>query len=173
MSEMAQLRADRDRLVKELAEAKATLYWRCFHCDEIFTAEEAAREHFGPHELCSPACHIDIAEYRRMETVHQAHLSETDEASTAFHAMRADHAQALIREEEKGYSKGVADMNAALATAQTDIARLRETLETIDLRSRDPIHVAVDGGTQLVYAIDAIGRIGICARAALNPKEGT
>jgi hypothetical protein len=22
-------------------------YWRCFHCDEVFTTEEAAREHFG------------------------------------------------------------------------------------------------------------------------------
>ncbi len=107
-----------DRAEKERDEADAQ--WRCFHCDDVFTTREAAAGHFGPDCGCEAACRIDIAEYRRMEEVHNRHLTETDEASVAYYAQAADHRQALIREEQKGYDKGVADMRAELAEAKRD-----------------------------------------------------
>ena len=30
--------------------------WTCFHCNETFTEEPAARAHFGPHEGYLPGC---------------------------------------------------------------------------------------------------------------------
>lgn len=47
--------------------------WRCFHCDELFTDSEAAREHFGADQMAQPGCLIEggpgvLAELRKMET---------------------------------------------------------------------------------------------------------
>lgn len=30
--------------------------WRCFHCDDVYTDEAAAREHFGVHQAMKPLC---------------------------------------------------------------------------------------------------------------------
>lgn len=76
--------------------------WRCFHCDEVFTAEEAAREHFGPDCTYTPACKIDIAEYRRMEQANR---------------MQANRIVALLEEEERGYEKGLLEAQALRAAS--------------------------------------------------------
>ena len=81
--------------------------WRCFHCDECFTTKEAALEHFGPHELADPACQIDIGRFREMETYFERCQAEDSDSDRQFYAMRADHAQALKREEEKGFERGL------------------------------------------------------------------
>lgn len=101
--------------------------WRCFHCDEVFTDEAAAREHFGPSELCSPGCHIGIAEYRRMEELHRAHMAEDSDMHRRLYALRAEHQTALRREEEKGYARGLQDArNEANAHETTDWRAIRE-----------------------------------------------
>ena len=83
--------------------------WRCFHCDEVFATREAAQEHFGPNEDHQPACQIDITKFREMESFCARCLAEDSDKDREFHGMRADHAQALIAEEQKGYDKGVKD----------------------------------------------------------------
>lgn len=37
--------------------------WRCFHCDEVFTTEESAREHFGEDPDEPAACQRGPAEF--------------------------------------------------------------------------------------------------------------
>lgn len=105
--------------------------WRCFHCDEVFMDREAALEHFGPHCLRDPACQIDIKKFREMEEMHERELAEDSDSHRQFYSMQADHSRALIREGQKGYDKGVADMRAELAAAVTraeDAERERDAL---------------------------------------------
>jgi hypothetical protein len=83
--------------------------WRCFHCDEVFATVEGAREHFGASEIAEPACKIDMAEYRRLENQQASCHAECCEEAKRYFAMQADHARALIREEQKGYDKGLKD----------------------------------------------------------------
>ena len=41
--------------------------WRCFQCDELFTDEVAARDHFGQSVLLSPlCCDHSLATYRQV-----------------------------------------------------------------------------------------------------------
>jgi len=81
--------------------------WRCFHCDKVFTTIKAAREHFGPHELADPACQIDIAKFREMERYYQRCLAEDSDSERAWHAKSAEHARALLAEEQKGFDCGL------------------------------------------------------------------
>lgn len=46
--------------------------WRCFYCDAVFTDTESAALHFGTGGMArhdEPACRIDIAKYREMESL--------------------------------------------------------------------------------------------------------
>jgi hypothetical protein len=86
---------------------RARRSWRCFHCDEVFKTIEAAREHFGTHELADPACQIDIAKFREMEHYHERCLAEDSDSERAWHAKSADHARALSGEEQKGFDRGL------------------------------------------------------------------
>lgn len=83
--------------------------WRCFHCDEIFTTSEAATEHFGRSEYQKPGCQIDIAEYRAMEQRMKRYNEEDSDMHRQIYGMQSDHSQALLREEEKGYARGLVD----------------------------------------------------------------
>jgi hypothetical protein len=92
--------------------AAAPKEWRCFHCDEVFTDEAAAREHFGsygPRILSEPACQIDAAEYRAMEQRMADYNAEDADIHRQMARMECEHKTALRREEEKGYARGVAD----------------------------------------------------------------
>jgi hypothetical protein len=108
------------------------IYWRCFHCGEGFTKaqERWARQHFGRDETADPVCmmrvpgeHHLLERLRRQEAELDGYRAEDTDLHRAIHAMSSDHRQALIREEERGYEKGlrdgmnvVAEQSAALTT---------------------------------------------------------
>lgn len=94
------------------------IHWRCFHCGEAFTKaqERWAREHFGASQDSQPVCLIRsagegalIALVRKQEDALAAYRAEDSDMMRAVYSMQADHAQALRREEERRYAKGVAD----------------------------------------------------------------
>jgi hypothetical protein len=98
------------------------IHWRCFHCGESFTKaqERWARDHFGSSQDALPVCQMRIpGEHhlltllRKQEAELGSYRSEDTDLWRYLHAMEADHRQALIREEERGYAKGLADARAA------------------------------------------------------------
>ena len=101
--------------------------WTCFHCGEVCANVEAARLHFGSSEHQQPGCQIDLAEYRSMEEVNRRHCEEDTELHRALHRMGGEHREALRREEESGYAKGLRDgraeciatLRALISVAQT------------------------------------------------------
>ena len=118
-------------------------HWRCFHCDETFTKaqERWAREHFGRDESKDPVCLIRTAgesslltALRNAQDELDLNRANTDDSDVvrAMGAMAADHAQALIREEERGYAKGVSDMRDENAALQSDLSSARERIATLE-----------------------------------------
>lgn len=97
--------------------------WTCFHCAETFTDPTAALEHFGDDMLAQPGCQIKAEEggllkrIREQEAELDRYRNEDTDLHRQIHAMRADHATALIREEERGYEKGLRDGRALLREA--------------------------------------------------------
>lgn len=93
--------------------------WRCFFCDEVFTRYEDAAEHFGKDDACeadTPACKLAahtkhlIRYLRKLENELRRYMMEDSDVMRSIYTLEADHAQALIRAEEKGYSKGIQEM---------------------------------------------------------------
>lgn len=93
--------------------------WRCFHCDQLLWTEEAARQHFGPHEGRKPACQIKGSEGGLIRALREAE-DEVEKVHTDLHAESADglmamrgnlgrHRVALVSAEETGYERGLAD----------------------------------------------------------------
>ena len=128
---IAAIRADARS--KALEEENARPQWRCFHCDEVFTSFECAKEHFGSSEGCDPGCveklkggeHGLLRRVRELEEQLIPYLHETSAVETYVHSLKADHAAALRREEERGYNKGVRDMRAEVETAEARLAAAR------------------------------------------------
>jgi len=87
--------------------------WRCFHCDESFSTNEAAAEHFGKSALQNPACQINIAEYREMEARMLRYNAEDADCHRAMYRMESAHQVTLRRAEEAGYAKALKDTNYA------------------------------------------------------------
>lgn len=87
--------------------------WKCFHCDYEARTREEAVLHFGHEESCVTACLIDIGRYREMDRKYQRILydlaGETAACHNDLYRMQADYEQRLIREEEKGYARGLRD----------------------------------------------------------------
>jgi hypothetical protein len=89
--------------------------WTCFHCGESFTNRTLAAEHFGGDERGETLCQLTAEEgglaaiIRGQENELARYRSEDSDTDRAMHGMIADHALALMREEEKGYEKGLAD----------------------------------------------------------------
>ncbi len=89
--------------------------WRCFHCDELFTDRDAAQLHFGSSDGGVPACRLAPDQAGLIAIIREQgdELSRFREEETAsfreFYSLGAEHAVALRREEEKGYSRGLAD----------------------------------------------------------------
>lgn len=92
--------------------------WRCFHCEEVFTDRAEAALHFSDHLQGDPACKLNAMEGGLLKLVRdqedELHRFRTEETASyrEFYSLGADHAQALRREEEKGYARGVADARA-------------------------------------------------------------
>lgn len=97
-------------------------YWKCFHCGEVFTTADTAREHFGADPQKQPGCILKVssgddkgllAELRRVEAERdrlQFQIdNESTEADRRIQQMQSEHQIALRREEEKGYARGLDD----------------------------------------------------------------
>lgn len=99
--------------------------WVCFHCGEHFPATHQgahdARRHFGTTPDYKPGCQIKLFDNDRrlLRTIRileaqvaryqHERLNEDSAKDREIHSMRADHAQALRREEELGYARGLRD----------------------------------------------------------------
>ncbi len=94
------------------------IQWRCFHCGDSFTKEQFAhaREHFGRDEGETPVCLMRvpgesglIAALRKAQDELANWRAESDPLTRAIECQAADYEQRLIREEEKGYARGLKD----------------------------------------------------------------
>ncbi|PWJ88446.1 hypothetical protein C8D77_111169 [Mesorhizobium loti] len=119
--------------------------WRCFHCDEVFTDERCARDHFGRDETCEPACQIKMGAERSLLTALRraendaadawaAIHSESTDAAKAYHAQLARHQEQLRITEELGFERG---MREAVPAAVIALAEAMAYLE-----GEDPLHVS-------------------------------
>lgn len=97
------LRADGGYLPAERDE------WRCFHCDERFHDTASATKHFGSHEYHQPACLIDVDQVRAQEAELARYREEDSDKDRAMARLRSGFATELLREEERGYARGLAD----------------------------------------------------------------
>lgn len=106
--------------------------WRCFHCDEVFKTVAEAQDHFGIELDVYPGCVMRFLQpaglpvvelgvermllhhYREAQKELHRYRVEDSDMDRKIHAMRADHQQALIRAEERGYNRGVQDMSKEL-----------------------------------------------------------
>lgn len=118
MPVIAELLAEIDRL-RAAPGGVVVPEWRCFHCDSVFTDKACAALHFGEGEISTPACRIEGAEkYGLLEMVRkqEAELDRFRREDTAsyreFYALSADHNRALIKAEQQGYDRGLADGRA-------------------------------------------------------------
>jgi len=72
--------------------------WRCFHCDDVFTDKDAAREHFGDHLQGDPACKLNAMEggllklVRDQEDELQQRRQEDTASYREFYSLGSDHA---------------------------------------------------------------------------------
>lgn len=103
-------------MLSETTYAKPSHGWTCFFCGDTFTTPGAARDHFGADPLDDPACQIKarderglVMALRRAQTELARYRAEDSDKDREYHAMNARHAQALMREEEKGYERGLKD----------------------------------------------------------------
>lgn len=98
-------------------------YWRCFHCDEVFLTKREAALHFGADETTTPACRIAsheghlVTRIRALEEQLARYWSEDQDVLRSIQVLEADHRAALIREEERGYARGVRDGAADVLAA--------------------------------------------------------
>lgn len=97
---------------KRLLEHLEPKSWRCFHCDEVFTDSKDAATHFGTAPEAQPVCAIKADEIRHMEWCLEKYRNEDTDLHRQINCMQGEHAQALMRAEESGYSKGLQDGRA-------------------------------------------------------------
>lgn len=107
MRELA--RWDRARL--ELEEALLSS-WRCFHCGDVFTREQDAREHFGDSLMALAGCQIKgsdgslLGYIRELEAQLHRWQSETHPLLLAIAQLQGERHAAVQRAEEEGFARG-------------------------------------------------------------------
>lgn len=90
--------------------------WTCFFCNEHFTSRAAASQHFGAMEDQEPVCKIKSHEghlvhyIRKLENDLRRYREDDSDVMRSIMVLESDHAMALQRAEELGYSRGVRDM---------------------------------------------------------------
>jgi hypothetical protein len=114
--------------------------WRCYHCDEVFTAPVDAWHHFGGHETCATACQIKApGEFALLEALRNAedelarYRNEDSDIIRAMWATQSDHAAALRREEEKGYARGLRNARSGGETRESS-DNAKDTLDAARYR---------------------------------------
>lgn len=111
--------------------------WRCFFCGETFTDIACATQHFGGDLSSLAGCQIKAEEggllnaLRKVEDQLARYRVEDSDTDRAMYAMQANHRQALIREEEAGYNKGMSDMREQDAQQRSAVAALAEALRNM------------------------------------------
>lgn len=106
--------------IRDAGAALEAIGWRCFHCGEVFTDVAAARLHFGVDQDYEPGCVARVPDEERellrkiqeQEAELDGYRQEDSAKDRQMAAMRSDHATALLREEEKGYERGIRDVRA-------------------------------------------------------------
>lgn len=100
--------------------------WTCYFCGETFTTPGGAADHFGHAQHSTPGCLIDyqvqieeggkpergrglLMALRKAEAELARYREEDTDLHRQMHGMQAAHNTALIREEEKGYARGLRD----------------------------------------------------------------
>ncbi len=93
--------------------------WRCFFCDDVFRSAKAAALHFGAFDSCEPdvtACKLmshqqNVLEYiRGLEDEMRLYQAENHPTIKAVYAVEDEMRRAVVKAEETGYARGVADM---------------------------------------------------------------
>ena len=105
--------------------------WRCFHCGDVFLNPKHAASHFGIDCMQEPGCvavlrHGESHLLDRIRDLDQQLRRYQDEDSDVMRwamSKESDHRQALIREEERGYAKGVADTLAMPEAERAAVAK--------------------------------------------------
>ena len=100
----------------------AHIQWRCFHCASVFRSAREAAIHFGADEAATCACVLPheqhlVEHIRDLERQLDSYRAESDKVMCSIMTLEADHRQALMREEEKGYERGLRDGRALTANA--------------------------------------------------------
>lgn len=107
-------------------------HWRCFHCGAEFRKKQVkqAMLHFGVSLSSPPICKVNATYVRWMEAELARYREEGTDLHRQIRAMQGEHTQALMREEEKGYARGLKDgrelEREAAARIADDEARIRE-----------------------------------------------
>lgn len=98
--------------------------WRCFFCDEFFTDETSAREHFGATEGAKPGCMVKgkimagaehglLIALRRAESdlaaAYERIHAESVEGMKAMREQAARHSAQMRNAEQLGYERGLRD----------------------------------------------------------------
>lgn len=99
--------------------------WVCFHCGEHFQntdkGVEDAQLHFGTTPDAKPGCLLRMQHNERallkhirfledeLATLRHKVCDEDTDLEREMHSMQTAYAQALRREEEKGYARGLED----------------------------------------------------------------
>ena len=96
--------------------------WKCFHCDDTFTAWHCARDHFGHDMDATPACQIKAGELGLVEALRRAEKdaadawfaihNESTEAAKAYHAQQTRHRDQMRAVEQAAYDRGIANVLA-------------------------------------------------------------
>lgn len=141
--------------------------WRCFHCDEVFTDEAAARLHFGESEVQDPLCAVTAERYREVERRLDTFITESDPSSRAFYALGAEHYQKERDAEQKGYDRGLADAKAHPEILGLTAPSLRNAVERLR-----KVFDQRPAGAGAIYARDLEAEIS-AVEAALAPVEAT
>lgn len=99
-------------LHQDQIEAEMPIEWRCFHCGDVFTDRDEAREHFGETLDDEPICQVTAERYRAVERELQTFQNEADATSKTFYDIGHRAAIAERDAEQKGYDRGIADAKA-------------------------------------------------------------
>lgn len=101
--------------------------WTCFYCGETFKTVGSAADHFGNNmHTAEPGCLIDyrvqveeggkpergrglLMALRKVEAELARYREEDTNLHRQIHGMQSAHNTALMREEEKGYARGLRD----------------------------------------------------------------
>lgn len=110
--------------------------WRCFHCDEVFTDQTEARDHFGCSVYDTPACQLTKDEKGVVGLLRQAlaelaryHEEDTDMIRETY-KLGSKHETEKRQRGEDGYARGLRD-------ARHPFKLLSAARKAIEILSRD------------------------------------